>query len=336
MNGSWTADTVPGWQRLTLPLGHDGVAPVVATLVRVAPAADAATGPDGRPAVLHVHGYNDYVFQAHVAAALADRGYAFYGLDLRRCGRSHLPGQVPHFTTDVAEYRTDLDAALAVVRAAGHPRVAVAGHSTGALSVVLWAAAHPRTGPDAVVLNSPWLSLNGPRWRRTAQALTATAVAQVAPPRVVERGRGSAYQRHLHVANGGRWEYDLALKPPGGFPVRAGWLRAVVRGQRAVARGLGLRVPVLVCTAATSGPNRDDNPDLGRQETVLDLAHMWRLAPRLGSDVTLVSIAGGVHDLSLSADRPREQYLGTVLDWLDARMRTREHPATVSDADAVR
>lgn len=325
MTSGWTADDVPGWERLTLPLGpDDGPA---ATLVRVA---TASTTPDRRPAVLHVHGYNDYVFQAHVAAALAERGYAFYGVDLRRCGRSRRPGEVAHFTTDLAEYRADLDAAIQVLRDAGHPWVAVAGHSTGGLAAALWAAARPAgtrlagttpAAPDALVLNSPWLSLNGPWWRRTTQAAVAAVVGRVAPLRPVERGGGSAYQRQLHVANGGRWEYDLERKPPGGFPVRAGWLRAAVRGQRAVARGLGLHVPVLVCTSASYGPNRDDNPDLGRQETVLDLARTWRLAPRLGPDVTVVRIEGAVHDLSLSADGPREEYLATVLDWLDAHAR---------------
>lgn len=321
MTHGWRADDVPGWERLTLPLGPDDDGPV-ATLVRVA-ATPAA--PDARPAVLHVHGYNDYVFQAHVAAALVERGYAFYGVDLRRCGRSLRPGEVAHFTTDMAEYGADLDAALGVVRGAGHPWVAVSGHSTGGLAAALWAAARPAggtpAGPDALVLNSPWLSLNGPWWRRSTQAAVASAVGRLAPLRPVERGGGSAYQRQLHVANGGRWEYDLARKPPGGFPVRGGWLRAAVRAQRVVARGPAIDVPVLVCTSASYGPNRDDNPDLGRQETVLDLAHTWRLTPRLGPDVTAVRIEGGVHDLSLSADGPREEYLRTVLDWLDGHVR---------------
>ncbi len=316
----WRSDVVPGWERRTLRLGPDDDGPV-ATLVRVA---GGAAGPDVRPAVLHVHGYNDYVFQAHVAAALAGRGYAFYGVDLRRSGRSRRPGEVAHFTTDMAEYRADLDAALGAVRDAGHPWVAVAGHSTGGLVAVLWAAARrpgpTPAGPDALVLDSPWLSLNGGRWRRTVQAVAAAVLGRLAPLRPMERHGGSAYQRQLHVVNGGRWEYDLELKPPGGFPVRAGWLRAAVRGHRAVARGLGLGVPILVCTSASYGPNRDDNPDLHRQDTVLDLSRTWLLAPRLGPDVTVVRIADGVHDLSLSAEGPREEYLRTVLDWLDARV----------------
>lgn len=318
----WSPDDVPGWERLTVPVGAGDD---VVTVVRAAPAAVAGTsGTDARPAVLLLHGYNDYVFQAHVADALGARGYACYGVDLRRCGRSTRPGQVPHFTTDLAEYRADLDAALDVVRGAGHPWVAVAGHSTGGLTGALWAAARRDAGgPDALVLNSPWLRLNGGRARRAWQAAVVGVVGRLAPLRVVERGGGSAYQRQLHVANGGRWTYDLGLKPPGGFPVRAGWLRAVVAGQRTVARGLRLEIPVLVCTSASGGPNRDDNPDLGRQDTVLDPAHTWRLAPRLGTDVTVVRIEDGVHDLSLSADGPRDRYLSAVLDWLDARASAR-------------
>lgn len=323
MSDAWTDDVVPGWQRRTLPLDGDDVA----TLLRVRP--DGGDGlPDRRPAVLLVHGYNDYVFQAHVATALTGRGYAWYGVDLRRCGRSRRADQVPHYTADLAEYRADLDAAMAAVRAAGHPRVAVLAHSTGGLVAALWAAARasggapPRRdgcGPDAVVLNSPWFGLWGPWWRRAATAAMARVTGRATPMRVVHH-KGSAYQRHLHVQGGGRWDYDLRLKTPAGVPVRAGWLRAVVRGQHEVARGLGLTVPVLVCTATANGPDRDDNPDLDRQDTVLAVAPMWRVAPRLGPDVTVERIPDAVHDLSLSADGPRERYLSTVLDWLDARL----------------
>lgn len=328
MPDGWTEDAVPGWQRRTLPLdGGD-----VATLVRVHPGPDDGN-PDPRPAVLLVHGYNDYVFQAPVATALGERGYACYGVDLRRCGRSRRPDQLAHYTHDLAEYQADLDAAMAAIRAASHPRVAVLAHSTGGLVAALWAAARASgggtaddptptgtaTGPDALVLNSPWFGLWGPWWRRAVAAGTVRVLGRVAPMRVVHH-QGSAYQRHLHSRNGGRWDYDLALKTPSGVPVRAGWLRAVVRGQRRVARGLGLPMPVLVCTAAANGPDRDDNPELDRQDTVLAVPPMWRVAPRLGPDVTVVRIADGVHDLSLSADAPRARYLGTVLDWLDAHL----------------
>jgi len=122
------------------------------------------------------------------------------------------------------------------------------------------------------------------------------------------------------VTHGGRWEYDLGLKAAAGIPARAGWLRAIRRGHARLARGLEIAVPVLVCTAATSGPNREDNPDLDRQDTVLDVEHIAGRAPRLGADVTLVRIPDGIHDLALSDEPARTVFVETVFDWLDEHL----------------
>ncbi|MEK8228945.1 hypothetical protein NKG05_27735 [Oerskovia sp. M15] len=65
---------------------------------------------------LHVHGYNDYFFQEHLARAVEDAGYVFFAVDLRAAGRSLRPGQVPHFVEDLREPATDLSVAVAVVR----------------------------------------------------------------------------------------------------------------------------------------------------------------------------------------------------------------------------
>ncbi|NTW39663.1 MAG: alpha/beta hydrolase, partial [Cellulomonadaceae bacterium] len=40
-------------------------------------------------------------------------------------------------------------------------------------------------------------------------------------------------------------------------------------------------------------------------------------------DVTYVPEPGGIHDLSLSAARPRETYLRTMLSWVDAQVPVR-------------
>ncbi len=45
--------------------------------------------------MLYVHGFNDYLFQSHVADELASHGYTFYALDLRRCGRAWRDGPDP-------------------------------------------------------------------------------------------------------------------------------------------------------------------------------------------------------------------------------------------------
>lgn len=77
----------PPYERQTINLGTDDEGPVVATLVR-----RRAERPSGR-AVLYVHGFVDYFFQTHLADFFAERGWDFYALDLRKYGRSLLPGQ---------------------------------------------------------------------------------------------------------------------------------------------------------------------------------------------------------------------------------------------------
>ncbi len=321
---SWEPDVLgPGWQSAAIDLGVDEEGPLVATLVRADPATGspaAAPGPARSPAVLYVHGYNDYFFQTHLAAAWAEHGYTFYALDLRRCGRSTRPWQTPHFTTDLSEYRAELSTAAAMlIGELGHDRLVVNAHSTGGLTVSLWMADEgDRTPVDALVLNSPWFDLNAD-WFQRVVGTYALERLPLDPRRVVD-DRPSPYSWHLHAEHGGRWTYDLALKPPAGFPVRAGWLRAVRRGQARLAAGLDLHRPVLVCTAAASGPNTWDNPELPEQDTILDVDQIAARAPRLGTDVTLVQIPRGVHDLALAAPAPREEYLRTVFDWLAERL----------------
>ncbi|PRZ04411.1 alpha-beta hydrolase superfamily lysophospholipase [Isoptericola sp. CG 20/1183] len=295
-----------------------------ATLVR---RAEGPTTPRG--VVLHVHGYNDYFFQDHLADAVHEAGYVFYAVDLRRAGRSLLrsaddagaeAGIPPHFTTSLQELGGDLDAALSRVRAAapGLP-VAVHAHSTGALTTSMWSHARGADGPDAVVLNSPFLDLAGSWLSRQVNTGVLGVLGRLRPLAVVST-HPSVYATYQHVDNGGRWRFDTDLKKPEGQPVRAAWLRAVRRAQLRLARGLDIPGPVLVARCASSGPDSPDNPGLDRQDTVLDTRQIARLAPRLGPDVTQVVVDDGVHDLTLSADGPRQEYLGALVRFLADRL----------------
>ncbi|EID16676.1 hypothetical protein MXEN_03589 [Mycobacterium xenopi RIVM700367] len=177
----WVPDVLPGYWQHTIPLGPDphGEGDIAATLVR-----------RGEPtktdhAVLAVHGYTDYFFNAALADHFAERGFAFYALDMHKCGRSWRAGQTPHFATDLADYDRELDSALAVIRAqSGPPTVLVYGHSTGGLIVSLWLDRLRRRGATAqagiggLVLNSPWLDLHGSpvlRWAVTSVLIAAVA-----------------------------------------------------------------------------------------------------------------------------------------------------------------
>ncbi|MBU5423833.1 alpha/beta hydrolase [Cellulomonas hominis] len=304
------------WVQRTLHLRPDDQGSAVATLVHRRDAAADRT----RPAVLYVHGFVDYFFQTHVADALADRGYDLYALDLRDYGRSIRPGREPNDTRSLATYAEELDAAVRLVRAE-HDRVVLLGHSTGGLVAALWA--HHRRGRglvDAVVLNSPWLDLRGSLLERTVLTWLIVHAVGVVAPRLVVSHLGPDYGRALHAESGGEWAYDLAWKPHEGFPVRAGFVRAVRRGHAEVARGLEVDVPVLVLASDAIGPDDRWHDGLLTTDSVLDVADMRRLAPRLGEAVTYVEVAGGAHDLALSPLPARTRYLDEVVGWLDVTL----------------
>jgi alpha-beta hydrolase superfamily lysophospholipase len=293
-----------------------------ATLVRYRPS-DGPAAP--KSAVIHVHGYNDYFFQEHLARAFAAAGYAFYAVDLRAAGRSLRPDQIPHFVTDLREQASDIAAAARTVRALepGLPLV-VHAHSTGGLTASLWAHAHRNAagadaGPDALVLDSPFLDLRAPEWKRGIGTRVLDTVGRLASTAIVNDGP-SRYAEHLLAANGGRWEFDTALKRPEGVPGRVGWFVAVRRAQARVAAGLEIACPVLLARSDSSGPDELDNPLLDAQDTVLDVQHMAALGPGLGHDVTELVVPGGVHDLALSARGPREAYLDGMLKWTDSQV----------------
>ena len=57
-----------------------------------------------------------------------------------------------------------------------------------------------------------------------------------------------------------------------------------------------------------------------RSDVVLSVPQMLARTPFLGDDVTVRQIPGGVHDLALSPEPARSEYLDAVTDWLRAHL----------------
>ncbi|MEU4803421.1 alpha/beta hydrolase [Actinosynnema sp. NPDC023587] len=307
-----TADVLgTDYETRTLPLGGGDA---VATLVhhRARPAT--------RGAVLYVHGFADYFFQAHVAEHFAARGFDFYAIDLRAYGRSLKPGGPANYVADLAAHFEEIDAAVRVIREEDHhERLVVMGHSTGGLITALWA--HERRADDvldALVLNSPWLDLAEPWITRTVGTAFIRGIGRVAPRVVLKKGLGPVYGESIHADHHGEWDFDTTWKPIEAFPVLAGWLRAVRRAQAQLHRGLDVRVPVLVLRSNRSLLHAKRwSPEAMTADTVLDVEHMQRWAPKIGPDVTVVQVDNGMHDLFLSAGPVRERALAEVDEFLD-------------------
>ncbi len=112
----------------------------------------------------------------------------------------------------------------------------------------------------------------------------------------------------------------MSWKPIDGFPVRAGWFRAIRRGHAELAAGLAIDVPVLVCCSSASGPNDRWHDAIMSTDSVLDVTQIVAKAPRLGPDVTIAQIQDGIHDLTLSPEPARSRFFETLANWICARI----------------
>lgn len=320
MTGRWDPDVLPGFEQTTLALGPDpdGEGDLVATVAR-------RPGPAAGRAVLAVHGFTDYFFNAALADHFARRGYRFYAVDLHKCGRSWRAGHTPHFTTDLARYDRDLELARSVIAAENpDPEVIVYGHSTGGLVVSLWLDRVRRRGDTAAlglsgaVLNSPFFDLNGPPILRTrVTSTTIGAVSQVRKTRVVRAAGTGGYGLTLHRDYHGEFDYDLRWKPLGGFPVTAGWIRAIRRGQSMLHRGLDIGVPNLILRSDHSVSETGGAEGMQRGDAVLDVAHIARWAGCAGNRQTIVPVTDAKHDVFLSLPEPRAAAYAALDGWLD-------------------
>ncbi|NCT91887.1 alpha/beta hydrolase [Cellulomonas sp. APG4] len=314
----WEPDVLgPGYEACTLPLEDDDEGEVVATLVRHRPPSEEPVRP--ARAVLYVHGWNDYFFQTGLAEYWAAQGAAFYALDLRKYGRSLRAHQTPNYVDDLATYDEDLAAALdRIHRDLGRrARVLLMGHSTGGLVGVLWAQRHPGA-VTGLVLNSPWLELTGSSVMRNLGTPLVQQLARTRPKAPVLTIDPGFYTRTISSELEGEWTYDARWRPTPFFPIRPGWLQAVLNGHAQVARGLDLTVPVFMAASSRSVIGPRWREDMRETDTVLDVDLLARRAVLLGSVVTVVRIPGGLHDLTLSAAPARERFYAELSRWLTA------------------
>ncbi|MHC9293410.1 alpha/beta hydrolase [Mycobacterium sp. LTG2003] len=317
---AWEPDVLPGFWQRTFAVGPDpdGEGELVATVVR-----RGEPGPTDH-AVLALHGYTDYFFHAELADRFAERGFAFYALDLHKCGRSRREGQTPHFTTDLARYDNELEQALGIIAAdTGGARVCLYGHSAGGLIITLFADRLRQRGRLAthniggLVLNSPFFDLHGPAILRTAPTSAALiALARLRKLYVIRKPTEGGYGTSLHRDYGGEFEYNLDWKPLGGFPVTFGWINAIRRGQARLHRGLDVGVPNLILRSDHSVTETSDPAAMQRGDAVLDVKQIARWAGCVGDHSTITPIVDAKHDVFLSLAEPRAAAYRELDRWL--------------------
>jgi alpha-beta hydrolase superfamily lysophospholipase len=326
---AWHTDTLlgkKGFWALTFVLEPDYDGPVSATFIR------RPLHRERECAVLYLHGYVDYFFQAHLADYYQDtlaggqsgKGCDFFALDLRKYGRSlPLHYKYPNFAKNLDEYYPEITTALTMIRGEGYPFVILNGHSTGALTAARYLQDGKERGVvDAAFLNSPFLDFNDrdisgfeERIARTFGKIAPHAKQQSPVPLwyALSLLKPGPACRDCH----GRWVFDINLKKVDGFPVFLGWVRAIAVAQEKVRRG-GIAQPILILHSARSNDGADTiwHEEYRRSDLVLDVKDMTREGKALGQQVTIRAIEGGVHDLVLSDPDAQARAFAEVTAWL--------------------
>jgi alpha-beta hydrolase superfamily lysophospholipase len=313
--------------------GADGVRRT-ATLVRFRPPAKEPVPMSGRRrTVLFLHGWSDYFFNVDLARFWTRSGYEFYALDMHNHGRSLRPDSRGGYVADLANYDAEISEAIRIMKADSltvaadpgthgpgptpvlEPLLILMGHSTGGLVAALWAGRHPGAASQ-LVLNSPWLEMHGSSLVRRAASTMVGPVARFRPEAVLRLPERGFYWRTISNAAEGEWTLDDRFRPPMAFPLRAGWLSAVLAGQAKVARGLGIDIPILVLLSRGSAYGPFWTEEMRRTDAVLDVDIIALRALALGRTVTVERIDGALHDVFLSPPKVRADAYDRLSRWL--------------------
>lgn len=307
----------------SLRLSSDGGGPE-ATLVRYQPVAEREGGAAAPSrTVLYIPGWSDYFFNTELASFWHRQGFAFYALDLHNHGRNIVDGTLGGYVANLRDFDGDIERALGVVQSdsPAAPSVMLMAHSTGALAATLWVTRNP-SRVAALILNSPWLESHGSPLLRKAAAPLVAPFARRWPTLRLRAFRRNLYWRSISAEADGEWDVDRRYRPPYAFPVRLGWLSAVLAGQNEVAGGLQLPVPTLVLMSTKSLNGPVWTVGMMQADVVLDVRTMEARARTLGPQVTICKIEGALHDVLLSRAEVRARAYQVIEQWLPTTLST--------------
>jgi alpha-beta hydrolase superfamily lysophospholipase len=141
-------------------------------------------------------------------------------------------------------------------------------------------------------------------------------LARFRPEAVLRLPERGFYWRSISNSAEGEWTLDDRYRPPMAFPVRAGWLSAVLAGQAQVARGLRISIPILVMISGASANGPFWTEEMRRTDAVLDVNVIAVRALSLGQSVSVERIDGALHDVFLSRAEVRADAYRRLARWI--------------------
>lgn len=279
-----------------------------------------------RGILLYVHGFNDYFFQTELAEKADSAGFAFFAIDLHRCGRSLRPEDARADMRSVKEFYAELDVAVELSKKiavddyeeAEHTPFVILGHSQGGLITSSYVNDRQDEQFAALILNSPFLDMNFNWFMRKIALPVISEIGLFMPDFSVGSTGDPNYAYSLLKREKGEWEYNEAWKSDSRPTQYLRWLRAIMRAQARVHSGLHIKSPVLVLHGDCSAEGDEWTDDYMHCDGVLNVEHIAEWAPHLGENVTTKTVPDGLHDLLLSRKEVRDNAYREIFGFMDS------------------
>ncbi|PWH87248.1 alpha/beta hydrolase [Brumimicrobium oceani] len=296
-------------QTITLKPDYEGE--VTATLI----SSNANAG--NRKSVLYVHGFIDYFFHGHMGKEFNANEFDFYALDLRKYGRSLMEHQHPNYCKSIEEYYEELTLAIRQIHETSNGEVILLAHSTGGLITSNYMNyGEEKDLVKALVLNSPFFDFNMSAIEKAAALTVSKPIGGLFKYSKIEGALSPAYAESIHKDYYGEWSFNLDWKPIEGFPTYFKWIGAIRKGHKNLKKS-DIKSPVLVMHSSSSERISKYSEKATHQDIVLDIEDIKRVGEKLGSQVTLLEIEDGLHDLFLSKEPVRNKAFQEMFDWLN-------------------
>ena len=308
---SWHTDILGGDYRMRYVSQPDDYSGKVrSTIVRLLPKTDLCD-----TAILYIHGFNDYFFNAEMGERFVAHRYPFYAVDLRKYGRSLLPGQKHCQTRSLNEYFPDIDSAIVQIQRDGFRHVIINGHSTGGLIAAYYQSKTHNPAVAALILNSPFLDWNLGKYECFTGAVAL--LGKALPNIKISQSADSVYGESCYAGYHGEWRYNRDWKRFHSPDVSAGWVNAINSAQKWLKNHpRSIRVPVLLLYSSQSKTFDRWVPEANRADLVLDVKDIRKYGITLSPRITAVKVNGGMHDLLLSAPKIRNPLYTEIFNWL--------------------
>ncbi|MFV2055108.1 MAG: alpha/beta hydrolase [Thiohalomonadales bacterium] len=270
--------------------------------------------PDTDTAVLYIHGYMDYFFQNHLAAYFINLGISFYAIELRKYGSSLKKHQHDNFCKNITEYDEEISVVLNKIKQDGHCNIIVNGHSTGGLIATHYLL-HGEHGHliSGIILNSPFLEFNISTFQKTILPMVIPLAHWF--PFLKFTKLPSFYTESLHQDYKGRWNFNLKYKPIPSFITYLGWVRAILKAQKAVQNRTIENIPCIIFHSDKSCFETSWDKLMLSSDAVLNIEDIIFFGRKIYPNADIIELKDAVHDVVLSSDDVIEDYFTQLSQW---------------------